>query len=321
MAALDPDEAAPSDASTMEDAETKCPACGHPFTGNYCPQCGQEADPTVSPLHVIGGFLRDFANLDSGLVPTIRALTLRPGATLTAYLNGDRTSVMHPGRYMLAMVVFHASTERILWGAGVREGPTLPAASDTSDAQVKALLAATRDVVALDGAGLRPVLHLIAAGVLALCFWRLFRNQLDTEAEALAIGTFILGHVLFLRMGVDTLLALGLYGWTGQPADPSDYMLTDLAYTAWATYACFGPGWRAALRGALGMTWTLLDMFGLLFGGLATYSAWLFWTRPDAFGAEASSPHILLILAAVAVVPLVLHAGYETARRLWEPRS
>jgi hypothetical protein len=298
------------------DAATTCPGCGHRFTGNYCPKCGQEADPTVSPIHVIGGFLRDLVNLDSGLWPTMKALTLRPGATLTAYLQGDRTSVMHPGRYMLAMLVFNASTERILRGLGVLQEPALPSASKTSDPQVNALLAGAEDVLALDGAGLRPALYLIAATLLALSFWRLFRDPLDTEAEALAIGTFILGHVLFLSLCVQGLTGMSLHLWTGQPADPSDFLLPDLAYTAWATYACFGPGWRAAIRGALGMTVTLLDMFGLLFGGLAVYSAWLFRSRPHAFGAEASSPDVLLVLAMVALLPLMAHAGYEAVLRL-----
>jgi len=66
----------------------ECPNCGHEFTGNYCPECGQEANPSVSIAEVIGGFFRQFGDLDHGFWPTFVGLTVRPGdARMSRYLD------------------------------------------------------------------------------------------------------------------------------------------------------------------------------------------------------------------------------------------
>jgi len=255
-------------------------------------------------------------NLDSGLWPTLRALTLRPGATLSGYLQGDRRSVMNPGRYLLAMLVFNATLHRALYSFNILQGPEMSSAAEATDGQAKALVAAAQDLLALDGMGLRAGLYLLVAGLLALNFRRLFWRQLASGAEALAVGSFLLGHVVFLGMGLEAVVGVSTSLWTGQPADPAGTLLLMLAYTGWAAYACFGPGWQAALQGAAGMALTVLDTACIFLVGLCLYGAWLFTSRPGAFGAEPSAPEVLLVLAATGAVPLGLHAGFELYSRL-----
>jgi hypothetical protein len=73
-----PEESAPE--AVVE--TTECANCGRVFTGNYCPKCGQEADPSVSTPAVIGGFFRELVDIENGFWPTFVGLTLRPGNTL-----------------------------------------------------------------------------------------------------------------------------------------------------------------------------------------------------------------------------------------------
>ncbi|MFB6232335.1 MAG: hypothetical protein ABEL04_14390 [Salinibacter sp.] len=61
---------------------TECPNCGRIFAGDYCPTCGQEADPSSSVAGVIGGFFRELVDLENGFGATLVGLTLRPGQEL-----------------------------------------------------------------------------------------------------------------------------------------------------------------------------------------------------------------------------------------------
>jgi hypothetical protein len=118
-----PAEEAQSPAS--EEPETavepvECPNCGHEFTGSYCPECGQEANPSVSIAEVIGGFFRQFGDLDHGFWPTFVGLTVRPGEVLREYLGGLRKGLMGPGRCLLTAPVLDIGADRLLVWIGAR---------------------------------------------------------------------------------------------------------------------------------------------------------------------------------------------------------
>ncbi|WP_148278307.1 DUF3667 domain-containing protein [Salinibacter ruber] len=99
---------------------TECPSCGTTFASDYCPSCGQAADPSVSATAVIGGFFRELVDVENGFWPTLIRLTFHPGKTLRRYLDGARGSLVSPGRYLLASVIISFSASWIL----LRTGPS-----------------------------------------------------------------------------------------------------------------------------------------------------------------------------------------------------
>ena len=113
---------APEEPETEVDT-VECPNCGHEFTGNYCPECGQEADPSATVVEVIGGFFRELVDLEHGFWPTFVGLTLRPGAVLRDYLSGVRAGLISPGRYLLAAVVVDVGDDRLFAWIGAEDPP------------------------------------------------------------------------------------------------------------------------------------------------------------------------------------------------------
>jgi hypothetical protein len=123
-----PAEGAQSPAS--EEPETavepvECPNCGREFANNYCPECGQEADPSASVVEVIGGFFRELVDVEHGFWPTFVGLTLRPGEVLQQYLSGVRAGLISPGRYILVAVVVSAGTRQFSRWIGASPPPVV----------------------------------------------------------------------------------------------------------------------------------------------------------------------------------------------------
>jgi hypothetical protein len=90
-----------------------CQNCSRRFVGNYCPNCGQEADPPDSVLGALSIFFRELIDIEGGLGPTLWALTARPGHALSRYIGGARQRLMHPGRYLLAAIVVAFGTRQV----------------------------------------------------------------------------------------------------------------------------------------------------------------------------------------------------------------
>jgi len=97
------DEEKGSSSGTAEIAE--CPSCGHQFVGDYCPNCGQEADPSVTVGDVAGDFARELTDVKGGFLSTLVGLTLRLSRVLRKYLDGVRAEYMSPGRYPLVSIL------------------------------------------------------------------------------------------------------------------------------------------------------------------------------------------------------------------------
>ncbi|MCS3639897.1 DUF3667 domain-containing protein [Salinibacter ruber] len=185
--------------SLTETAE--CPACGRRFVGDYCPDCGQAADPSVSATGVIGGFFRELVDVENGFWPTFVGLTLRPGKTLQKYLSGVRKGLTGPGRYLLAAVVVYVGTDRVERWIGT-EPPPVAGPYMTADGKKEALEVAV-DYYDFVGEQATILPFLLLTVLLAFGLQALFRDRFSRGAEALAVGSFLTGHAVLLAEGVD----------------------------------------------------------------------------------------------------------------------
>ncbi len=82
-----------------ERAEKVCLNCGADLYGRYCHVCGQEnLEPKETFWHLITHYFYDITHFDGKFFSTLKYLILRPGFLPRAYLNGHRTSYLHPIR-------------------------------------------------------------------------------------------------------------------------------------------------------------------------------------------------------------------------------
>jgi hypothetical protein len=316
---------AKEDPEAEEDAEAKedpagsltetaeCPACGRRFVGDYCPGCGQAADPSVSATGVIGGFFRELVDVENGFWPTFVGLTLRPGKTLQKYLSGVRKGLIGPGRYLLVAVVVVAGTDQVERWIGT-EPPPVAGPYMTADGKKEALEVAL-DYYGLVGEQARILPFLLLTVLLAFGLQALFRDRFSRGAEALAVGSFLTGHAVLLSEGAD-LAFLGARLSGGPPVELQFRAAVVLvaAYAGIACWGCFGPGWKAALKGAFGGAWAWVELSSIVGVASAGTAVWLASAYPDAYYAfDPGGTQVgeFLALAGVFSAPLLLHAGVE----------
>lgn len=316
-----------SGASSPDDAEEDSPAiecanCGHTFTGNYCPECGQRVDREITATDVVGGFVQEFADIERGIWSTLVGLSLHPGTVLQEYLQGAQRQLINPGRYLLITTLFSYSITQLLVWIGAMESPTATVSSldDTGIqgalATILQSLAAYKEIVIHAG-------YLTTAGFLALLLRRLFRDDLRRGGEAFALASFLTGHVILLTTLVEDLgYKLPLFLVTQAPVEGS--LLIDVAvmaaYVGVCGYQCFGPGWKNAAKGALAGGWAIVELFSLFFTGIFGAVAVLIWWAPETYvptgeAESMSSAAAAGIFALLSAIPLLLHAGGELYSR------
>ena len=325
------DDPVPEDASVEESepaapTSTTCPNCGHTFRGNYCPNCGQKADRSVSIDDVAGSFLRELADVEGGLLHTFKALTLRPGDTLRAYLGGARARFIRPGRYLLVSILLAVGIFKGLIWVGALES--------VEDSYDTATLTSRIDTAAGSDAGTtfqafmdtitqvsqsqwwNTTITLATVGLLALIFRRLFQDELEDWPAALATSAFLSGHAMVLWNLTLLLHATVFCAWTGQSlglTSTSVYpVLITALYVGTAAYQ-FAPDWTNAVKGGLSALWVSAEAGGV--GSLLVFGYLLLFVRP----VSALSPEgvvFLSVMSGVYATPLLLHAAVETYYRL-----
>lgn len=86
----------------MTDTRKQCKNCNSYFEGNYCNNCGQKADvKRLTTSNLSREFLKEFFNVDSTLLFTIKALFVRPGEMLRGYIAGKRIAYLNSFSYLL----------------------------------------------------------------------------------------------------------------------------------------------------------------------------------------------------------------------------
>lgn len=88
--------------------EKICLNCNAATYGRFCHVCGQENIETKESFwHLAGHFVADIFHYDGKFFRTIRYLLLRPGFLTREYINGRRTTYLHPIRlYVFTSAVF-----------------------------------------------------------------------------------------------------------------------------------------------------------------------------------------------------------------------
>src|SRR2546430_12999433 len=95
-----------SQANTIEISIRTCPDCATEAAAFYCPQCGEEMEPTLPTVkHYFQELLGEFLALDSKLVRTIPAFLFRPGFLTTEYIEGRRQRYLRPSRVYLLVAI------------------------------------------------------------------------------------------------------------------------------------------------------------------------------------------------------------------------
>lgn len=308
--------------SNFENVE--CPNCGRVFMGNYCPECGQEANPSVSVTTVVGGFFREAADTEAGFWPTFVGLTLHPGRTLHRYLSGVREGLMNPGRYLLAALAIHYAVGRGLVWIGVRvpisESSLIESSGATSaDAPLVVRQAVTGMIGILESQEGVVVINLLVAGLLSLLFWRLFRDELGGEADALALVSFIVGQVTLVEVVVRLVHMPLTRLISGRPADDISviYFGVVYGYVAWVTYSCFQPGLKSAIKGLLALSGVWVEIGSISAVTTIGYIAWLAQSYPERYPSGDGFVVVLTGFGILVATPLLLHICVEIYFRLW----
>jgi hypothetical protein len=87
---------------TMTDTGKQCKNCNSYFEGNYCNYCGQKANAKrFTASNLSREFLKEFFDVDSTLLFTIKELFVRPGEMLRGYIAGKRISYLNSFAYLL----------------------------------------------------------------------------------------------------------------------------------------------------------------------------------------------------------------------------
>jgi hypothetical protein len=157
---------------------------------------------------------------------------------------------------------------------------------------------------------------LASVGLLALIFRRIFREEMDDWAVALAASAFLNGHAMILWNAVVLLHAAVVFAWTGQPlslTSVSVYPVLIVAFYVGAATYRFVPGWRNAVKGGLGAFWVNAEAIGI--GSLLIVGYLLVLVRPP----STLSPEggaFLSVMSGVYATPILLHAAAEGYYRL-----
>jgi hypothetical protein len=87
--------------------EDNCLNCGQKVHTRYCSYCGQEnKEPYETFWGLLFHFVEDIFHYDGKLFSTIRILFTKPGFLSAEYLNGKRTTYLHPIRFYLFTSAF-----------------------------------------------------------------------------------------------------------------------------------------------------------------------------------------------------------------------
>lgn len=295
----------------------ECPSCGRTFSGNYCPDCGEDVGSPLTMGDVVGDAFREASEIGGGLPATLVGFTVRPGEVLQEYLSGARRQYMSPGRYLVvAVILFLGVTQGLIWLGLQKPLADSVKIAEQSSGFMKEVTQLTRSQWYV------LVTVFINAGILGLLFRRIFGEKLRRGAEALAVGVFLIAHASMLSIGGKLLLVPSVSLWKGAAVDPSLPFtvgtLISVLYPGVAAYCGFGTSWKSAFKGVLGSVWASIETIGI--GGIAAFW-YVFLTSPSLReGSTGEDGGVALVvvggLTVVYLLPLLLHAGMEAYYRL-----
>ena len=87
---------------------THCLNCGTEFEGNFCPECGQNAETGRFTMRFIfENLIAAFTSKDGGVWFTLKSLFTRPGTMIVEILNGKRRRYFSPFPMLFFVLTFY----------------------------------------------------------------------------------------------------------------------------------------------------------------------------------------------------------------------
>ncbi len=166
----------------------KCRNCGTIYKGNFCSNCGQNADVQRFTLKYL---LKEsaFSSLDieKGFFSTIRTLTTHPGSAIRNYLNGKRLSLALPIRYLIIIgaIATFLSIRYKVFKDYADDNPWLEQALNIDHGFL------------VYAAEFTTVVNILAIPVFALFSYLYFKPTGFNYAENFILNTYITAHQLF----------------------------------------------------------------------------------------------------------------------------
>lgn len=172
---------------------------------------------------------------------------------------------MNLGRYLLAAVIIGFFTREALVWAGAWSPYSTQSFAQSEEAPALTREAVVLVVQTLESQPGSIAITLVMAGLLSLLLRRLFRAELSGWGKALALGSFLAGHITILGAAMRLIYAPLTLALTGRPAELSLSLSLGLGavYAGIVTYGCFGSGWWSAVKGLFGLGWATAEIASL----------------------------------------------------------
>jgi hypothetical protein len=201
------------------------------MAGEFCHACGQRGIGKIEFLKLIRDSLVRFLDLDTGILHTIRDLSVRPGAVSREYVAGTRKVYANPLKYCFVVVTIYAIAVSVL---NVNTDQAVGLTFDEEERKVYRIVN-----------GVMP--YLIFVMLLPVCWvqQRLFRSSGYTFAETYVFSLFTVGHMTWLTV----LLAVS--GLLETPTGVAILSVGQLAYMVWAMTGFYQLTRPPLLRGLL----------------------------------------------------------------------
>jgi hypothetical protein len=110
-------------AALPQPASPLCASCGHPLSGRFCSDCGEEQLDfhKLTVRHFFTHALHETFELDGKIWNTLRSLIFRPGFLAAEYCSGRRQAYVNPFRLLITAAILYA----LLTSGGVQVAMTV----------------------------------------------------------------------------------------------------------------------------------------------------------------------------------------------------
>ena len=97
--------------------EYTCKHCGRVFQGNFCPDCGQDAEvERFTWRNVFRNIVWSYFSMDHGFIRTMLELMYRPGYMIRDYLNGHRAPYFRPIQLLFVLATILLLFIQLVYG-------------------------------------------------------------------------------------------------------------------------------------------------------------------------------------------------------------
>ena len=269
----------------------RCNNCGHEFTGDYCPVCGQKASWGRITWDAVRENVMLLWGMESHSMPyTLFQLMLRPGYLIGEYLIGKRQVSYPPVKMLCVVAVVFAMIKQLTGFDSLGSNMNLERVKAKSDLLYK---------LSIWMAGNHGWIMLVLTSLLSIPTWIIFRfaprNPRHTFPESVFIQIFMSSILLICILLTKISSAFTLL-------IPFYYYLT---YRQLFSYRFWGTAWRL-------MTCFLVWVLALFFILLIAFV----YFKPELLEGESLGENMLeLIPVFILPIAILLTFGYLIGKR------